>query len=81
MKTRILILSILTLLLIGCAGMFERRMFGMPESQFRALNPAQQQQVIDAYNQRELVRTQNEPINSLIGIAGGAVRRDQGRSF
>lgn len=66
----------LALLLTGC----EAHMFGMPESQFRSLNPAQQQQVIAAYNQRQMVRTQNEPIESLIGVAGQAVQQMNNRN-
>jgi len=71
MKLNTLLGCTLLLWLSGCEG----SMFGMPASQFKALQPAQQQQVINAYNQRELVRTQNEPLNSLIGVAGQAVNQ------
>lgn len=55
--------------LVACESM----MFGMPESQFRSLTPAQQQEVIEGYNQRKLVEKQNEPLNNLVGVANTAV--------
>lgn len=78
----VVLFSSMNLLLAGC----EATMFGMSKSQFRSLTPDQQQQVIDNYHQRqieasraaqerELVRTQNEALISLIGVAGEAVKR------
>jgi hypothetical protein len=57
--------------LSGC----EAQMFGVPKSQFYSLNPAQQQQVIDAYNQRQMIKTQNEPLTNLIDVASQAVNQ------
>lgn len=51
----------------------EPTMFGMPASQFQSLPPSQQQQVINGYNQRQLVQTENQPAEDLIGVAGTLV--------
>jgi uncharacterized protein HemX len=74
------VLTLAILLLTGCGA----TMFGMSEQQFRTLSPEQQQVVINNYNQRqmeesraaqqrEIIRAQNEPLNSLVGVAGHAV--------
>lgn len=74
MNMFLVLLSGLMLCSCGLTNPQESTMFGMRESQFRSLTPMQQQQIITAYNQREYVRTQNEPLNNLVGIAGGAVK-------
>lgn len=71
-RHRIILLSMTTLLLMGC---FERHIFDMPESQFYSLTDEQKQEVIRAYNERQLQRTLNEPINNLVGVAGIALTR------
>lgn len=58
--------------------------FGLSKEQWESLTPAQQEQVIKAYNQRkaerqraenerEIIAEQNAPLNNLIGAIGAAV--------
>ena len=58
-----LLIIIALLLITGC----EKTVFGVPEDQWSHLTPQQQSQVIDAYNQRQQTKEQNEPIMAAIG--------------
>jgi len=53
--------------LTGCG---EPMSFGMPTSQFNTLTPDQQNQVVDGYNQRQIIAEQNRPLTSMIGSIG-----------
>ena len=74
-KSRFLII-LTTLLLMGCEPM----MFGMPESQFQSLTPAQQQKIIQGYNRQKEIEAQNAPLNALVDVAGSVVQQQRTRS-
>ncbi|MCD6046527.1 MAG: hypothetical protein K0S08_174 [Gammaproteobacteria bacterium] len=63
MKLKLLITTAFCCLTLAAC---EPMMFGMPQSQFKSLTPAQQNQVIQAYNQRQQTYAQNAPYENLI---------------
>jgi hypothetical protein len=58
---------LISILLVSCG---EPTVFGVPQSQWNSLSPVQKQQVIDGYNQRQIIKTQNEPVDNAINVAG-----------
>lgn len=63
---KLLTLLILTSMLAAC----QPYVFGVPQSTWDTLTPAQRQQVIDGYNQRKAIQEQNAPIQNAINTAG-----------
>ncbi|HTM64102.1 MAG TPA: hypothetical protein VL360_06330 [Gammaproteobacteria bacterium] len=61
---KIILVSSLALALSSCA--IEPMMFGMPESQFKALPANQQNMVIKSYNERQRIKAENEVANNVI---------------
>lgn len=47
--------------------------FGIPKSQFDAMNHAQQQQVIKQYNQQQAQQQQEQVVWNMLGAAGSLV--------
>lgn len=62
-----------SLFLSGC----ESRVFGIPQSQWNTLTPAQKQQVIDGYNERRRIDAINRPATEAIYTAGGLIAQKQ----
>lgn len=80
MKKTIKILCVLSFLcaVVGCTiEPPEQMVFGVPQSQWNQLTPAQQQSVIDGYNQRQRIQAENAPLESAIGAAQQVI--DQGK--
>lgn len=70
----------LTLLLNACTPP-EPTVFGVPQSQWNQLTPAQKQQVIDGYNQRQRIKEENAPLQSAIDSASALVQQQQQSNF
>lgn len=79
---RIIICSILALSMTACVPTY----FGFSKEQWDNLTPAQQSEVIKAYNQRaaerqqaenerRIIEEQNAPVNNLIGALSTAIPR------
>ena len=55
----------------------EQTVFGVPQSQWNQLTPAQQQSVIDGYNKRQQIQAENAPFESAIGAAQQVLKKDK----
>ncbi|WP_035895487.1 hypothetical protein, partial [Legionella oakridgensis] len=75
-----LVCSLLSIALTACAPSY----FGLSKEQWEHLTPAQQNEVIKAYNEREaerqraeneknIIAEQNAPLNNLIGALSEAI--------
>ena len=76
MIKKLIIISSLMLALAAC----EPTLFGMPQSQFSQLPKEQQQQVIESYNRQQEIKTQNAPLENLIGVLGTATDQQTHRN-
>ncbi len=60
-------LFLMILMLTGCEP---PEVFGVPQSTWNTLTPEQKQQVIQGYNQRKQIETENAPLQNAINTAG-----------
>lgn len=69
-------LSVISFSLCAC----QPKMFGVPQEQWNQLSHEQQIQVIEGYNQRKMIETQNKPyvdaINTLGDLANNNAHRN-----
>ncbi len=78
MKNSIALATLFAISLSLCAC--QPKMFGVPQEQWNQLSHEQQMQVIEGYNQRKTIETQNKPyvdaINTLGDVANNNARRN-----
>lgn len=72
MKVKPLTLLAASLLFLSGCGPQVPMIFGVPQSQWQHLSPAERQQVIAGYNERQKINAQNAPLNNAINAAGTA---------
>jgi hypothetical protein len=68
-KTKPLLYISILFLLNGC----EPTLFGVPQSQWNQLNSSEKSQIIQGYNQKQLIDAQNAPLESAIDVAGNII--------
>ena len=65
-----------SLFLGGCTPP-EPTMFGIPQSQWNQLSPAEKREVIKGYNEQQKINAQNAPVESLISGAQSVIEQKQ----
>jgi len=54
----------------------EPNVFGIPQTQWNQLTPAQQQSIIDGYNQRQRIEAENAPLESAINATQQILKKE-----